>query len=96
MNQSDIEETKKKFFDLWWNEIESFSARSERFFDEGNTVKGKKWVKAAFEAGVESMLDMMDGKINVPITNIADVYHEGTDSYYRAFLLEKLDKKDVF
>jgi hypothetical protein len=45
-------------FDDWWNEIEHYSLRSERFaasitqFSEaGNLVNVRIWLEAAFEAG---------------------------------------------
>jgi hypothetical protein len=45
-------------FDDWWNEIESFGLRSERFYDSmqhfsnnGQTANIEVWLRAAFEAG---------------------------------------------
>lgn len=44
-------------FEDWWNEIESFSLRSERFFESmtqfsatGKPVNMELWLRAAFEA----------------------------------------------
>ena len=46
-------------FDDWFNDIEAWSARFERFHDDleaykkGYNVDMVKWLKAAFEAGYE-------------------------------------------
>jgi hypothetical protein len=44
-------------FEDWWNEIESFSLRSERFFESmtqfsetGKPVNAELWLRAAFDA----------------------------------------------
>jgi hypothetical protein len=47
-------------FDKWFNEIESFSFRSERFYDEVIASGSKQpdkivpWLKAAFDAGKDA------------------------------------------
>lgn len=48
-------------FDDWFNEVEVFSLRSERFYDDLITYKLEgidaeyfvKWLKAAYEAGYD-------------------------------------------
>jgi hypothetical protein len=51
--------TKQQYnsFDDWWNEIENFSLRSERFFESmtqfsatGKPVNMELWLRAAFDA----------------------------------------------
>lgn len=44
-------------FEDWWNEIESFSVRSERFYESmtqfsesGKPVNMELWLRAAFDA----------------------------------------------
>jgi hypothetical protein len=48
-------ETELKFLE-WFNEIESFGLRSERFYDEvtHKPSRAYEWLKAAFEAGADS------------------------------------------
>lgn len=50
-----------KEFDKWFNEIENFSLRSERFFGDLNDYDPginpeivTKWLQAAFQAGYET------------------------------------------
>ncbi len=45
-------------FDSWWNELEGYSMRSERFFESmkqfsttGTPVNLRLWLEAAFNAG---------------------------------------------
>lgn len=45
-------------FDDWWNEVESFSLRSERFYESVDQFSSttyhpdlELWLRAAFEAG---------------------------------------------
>ena len=42
----------------WFNQIESYGLRSERFYDETthNPARGYEWLKAAFEAGAHAAL----------------------------------------
>ena len=49
-------ETELQFLE-WFNEIEGFGMRSERFYDDysrHDVVNNVKWLKAAFEAGFEA------------------------------------------
>lgn len=56
-----LDETKfDAVFDEWFNEIESFSFRSERFYED-MIINGSRepdkivpWLKAAFDAGKEA------------------------------------------
>jgi hypothetical protein len=46
-------------FDDWYNEIEVYSLRCERFYDQFRDIRGsqlidiEKWLRAAYEAGYE-------------------------------------------
>jgi hypothetical protein len=42
----------------WFNEIEAYGLRSERYYEEttGNPARGYEWLKAAFEAGANTAL----------------------------------------
>lgn len=52
----------KEKFSKWFNQIESFGLKSERFYDDLDDVKTGKissnilinWLEAAFEAGAEA------------------------------------------
>jgi hypothetical protein len=51
-------------FDDWWNEVESFGLRSERFHesmtqfsDTGKPVNVELWLRAAFESARLSVAD---------------------------------------
>lgn len=49
--------TNYNFLD-WFNEIEAYGLRSERYYEEttGNPARGYEWLKAAFEAGAHAAL----------------------------------------
>lgn len=52
----------KEKFNTWFNQVESFGLKSERFYDDLDDVKTGKissnilinWLEAAFEAGLEA------------------------------------------
>lgn len=52
----------KEKFSKWFNQVESFGLKSERFYDDLDDVKTGKissnilinWLEAAFEAGIEA------------------------------------------
>jgi hypothetical protein len=54
-------------FNQWFNEIEVFGIRSERFYDElahykeGSDTDMVKWLKAAYEVGAEHAQTYKDG-----------------------------------
>lgn len=58
-------------FDNWFNELEGFSFRSERFWDDfyyasksGDTKCIKKWLQTAFEMGYNASEEKLYGGTN--------------------------------
>lgn len=49
----------EKSFNEWFNEVEAFGLRSERFYDECDPPNElfEKWLKAAYEQGAKAMAD---------------------------------------
>jgi len=79
-------------FEDWFNELESFSLRSERFFaDSKRDAETVRWLRAAFEAGREG-LDLESSKTGVgktgdgdsesKIKKLADIAETFTDYEY--------------
>ena len=59
-------------FEDWFDELESFSLRSERFFaDSKEDAETVRWLRAAFEAGREG-LDLESSKTGVGKTGDGD------------------------
>lgn len=69
-------------FNKWFNELEVFSTRGERFYENFADAEDihEKWLKAAFKAGRESMYveqdlllqEELEGMMNVVYTLLQD------------------------
>ena len=77
-------------FEDWFDELESFSLRSERFFaDSKEDAETVRWLRAAFEAGREGLEGSKtgvgktgDGDSESRIKKLADIAETYTDYEY--------------
>ena len=77
-------------FEDWFDELESFSLRSERFFaDSKRDAETVRWLRAAFEAGREGVESSKtgvgktgDGDSESRIKKLADIAETFTDYEY--------------
>lgn len=55
-------------FTLWFNQLENFGLKSERFYDDiaANPSKGHVWMKEAFMAGAKTAAGITSKSSKIP------------------------------